>query len=60
MGSLLVVFVLTLTVVTVVVLGIVAAYGTVNFILYAFAYQSRRRCGGTPVLVPSQTHASGD
>ena len=60
MGSLLAVFVLTLTAVTVVVLGIVAAYGTVNFILYAFAYQSRRRSRGTPMLVPSQTHASGD
>ena len=60
MGSLIVVSVLTLTVVTVLVLGIVATYGTVNLILYAFAYQSRRRSGGTPVLVPSQTHASGD
>jgi hypothetical protein len=55
-----VVFVLTLTVVSVVFLGIVAAYGAVNLILYAFAYQSRRRFIGTPVLVPSQTHASGD
>jgi len=60
LGSLLAVFVLTLTAVTVVVLGIVAAYGTVNFILYAFAYESRRRSRGTPMLVPSQTHASGD
>ncbi|HLB89466.1 MAG TPA: hypothetical protein VJK29_17560 [Terriglobales bacterium] len=60
MGSLLVAFVVSLTVFSVVVLGILAAYGAVTGILYAFAHQSRRATSGTRVLVPSQTHAGGD
>ena len=38
-------------------LGILAAYAAVTGILYAFAYGSRRRIAGTPVLVPSQSQA---
>jgi len=60
LGSLLIAFVVSLTIFTVVVLGIIAAYGAVLGILYAFAHQSRRHPGGTRVLVPSQTHAGGD
>jgi hypothetical protein len=42
-----------------VAIGILAAYGTVIAILYAFASQTQK----TPVLVPSQAraaHAGGD
>ncbi len=60
MGSLLVAFVLFFTVLTVVVLGILAAYVAVAGILHAFGYRSRQQSAGTSVLVPSQTHASGD
>jgi len=60
LGALLVAFVISLTVFTVVVLGILAAYAAVTGILYAFAHQSGHRTGGTRVLVPSQTHAGGD
>ena len=52
--------ILFLTVVLAVALGIFAAYGTVVGILQAFVYQSQQRAAGTPILVPSQTHASGD
>jgi uncharacterized membrane protein len=48
-----------LTILSVVAIGIFAAYAVVNGILLAFA-QHRREKRGTPVLVPSQTHASGD
>jgi hypothetical protein len=48
-----------LTTVSVVAFGIFVAYAVVNGILFAFA-QSREQKRGTPVLVPSQTHASGD
>jgi hypothetical protein len=50
--------ILFLTVVAALVLGIVAAYGLVNGILFTFARQSSPRT--SPVLVPSQTPASGD
>ncbi len=60
MGGLLVAFVISFTAITVVVLGILAAYAAVTGILYAFAYGSRRRIAGTPVLVPSQSQAGGD
>ena len=61
MSGLLVAFVISLTVFTVVALGILAAYGAVTGILYAFVHQSRPRLAATRVLlVPSQTHAGGD
>jgi hypothetical protein len=60
LGGLLVAFVISFTAITVVVLGILAAYAAVTGILYAFAYGSRRRIAGTPVLVPSQSQAGGD
>jgi hypothetical protein len=41
-----------------VTLGILAAYGAVTAILYAFAHQTRQSSGVTSVLV--ETHASGD
>ena len=53
-------FVISFTAITVVVVGILAAYAVVTGILYAFAYGSRRRSAGTPVLVPSQSQAGGD
>jgi len=48
-----------LTIVSVVGFGIFAAYAVVNSILFAFA-RSRQQTHRSPVLVPSQTHASGD
>lgn len=55
MGGLLVAFVISFTAVTVVVVGILAAYAAVTGILYAFAYQSRQRLSsGAPVLVQNQ------
>jgi hypothetical protein len=60
LGSLLIVIVMTFTAVTVVGIGIFAAYGAVIGILQAFAYQSRQRSARTLVLVPSQSTASGD
>jgi len=48
--------ILCLTVLLVVALGILTAYTIVNGIVYLFARQSRQHTG-TPVLVPSQTHA---
>jgi hypothetical protein len=48
------------TAVTVVAIGIFAAYGAVIGILQAFAYQSRQRTARTLIFVPSQSAASGD
>ena len=48
-----------LTIISAVALGIFAAYATVNSILLAFA-PSRHQTRSNPILVPSQTHASGD
>jgi hypothetical protein len=58
LGSLLGAFVLFSTVVTAVGLGILAGYGAILAILYAFGRQRSAKVAG--VLVPSQTHASGD
>ena len=55
MSGLLVAFVLSVTVILVLALGILTAYTAVNGILSAFAYQNRSRA--TAVLIPSQTHA---
>ena len=59
LGGLLVAFVMSFTVVTVVVVGILAAYATVTGILHVFNYLSRQHSRRTPVLVPSQSQASG-
>jgi hypothetical protein len=48
-----------LTIISVVAFGIFAAYAAVNSILLAFA-QSRRQSRPTALLVPNQSHASGD
>ena len=48
MGGLLVAFVISFTAITVVVVGILAAYAAVTGILYAFAYGSRRRSAQHP------------
>jgi hypothetical protein len=60
LGGLLVAFVISFTAVTVVVVGILAAYAAVIGILHAFAYVSRQRAAGTRILVPSQSQVSGD
>jgi uncharacterized membrane protein HdeD (DUF308 family) len=62
LGGLLVAFVISFTAVTVVLVGILAAYAAVTGILYAFAYRSRRRATSatSAILVPSQSQASGD
>jgi hypothetical protein len=60
LGALLVAFIIAFTAVTVVLVGILAAYAAVTGILHAFAYSSRQRAPGTTVLVPSQSQASGD
>jgi hypothetical protein len=60
LGGLLIASTLLLTIVTSFVTGIIAAYGAVNGILYAFAYQSRQRVHRIPRLVPSEAHAGGD
>jgi len=52
-------FILFLTVSTATVIGIVAAYGLFNAILYTFAQQSWPR-HVPPVLVAGETHAGGD
>jgi hypothetical protein len=59
LGTLLVAFVISFTAVTVVVVGILAAYAAVTGILHAFAYSSRQRTR-TAILVPSQSQAGGD
>lgn len=60
MGTLLVALIIAFTAVTVIFIGIFAAYVAVTGILYAFAYGSRQRATRTAMLVPSQSHASGD
>jgi len=60
LGTLLVALILSLTAVTVVLIGIGAAYGAVTGILYAFAYGSRQRTTRPTMLVPSQSQAGGD
>jgi hypothetical protein len=60
LGTLLVAFALSFTAITVVVIGILAAYAAVTAILFAFAYHSRQRVSRSTILVPSQSQASGD
>jgi hypothetical protein len=60
LGTLLVALIISFTAVTVVLVGIFAAYAAVTGILHAFAYSSRQRTNRTAMLVPSQSHASGD
>jgi uncharacterized membrane protein HdeD (DUF308 family) len=61
LGGLIVAFVMSFTAITVVLVGILAAYAAVTGILYAFAYRSRQRTNATSaILVPSQSQASGD
>jgi hypothetical protein len=61
LGGLLVAFVISFTAITVVLVGILAAYAAVTGILYAFAYHSRQRTRATStILVPSQSQAGAD
>jgi nitrate reductase NapE component len=63
LGSLLSVFILSFTVVTVLAIGILSAYGCVIGILQTFASQPSQRSDQKPVLAPSQAraaHAGGD
>ena len=57
LGSLSAVLLLSFTVVTVVALGIITAYGLITAILFAFARHSRPVVAPAPALVPSHTHA---
>jgi dolichol kinase len=58
LSGLLSAFILSFTVLLVVVIGILAAYGTVIAILRAFASQTQKTGSGKPVLVPAQTRAA--
>ena len=58
MSSILVALVISLTAISVVAVGIVAAYLSITSILQAFAYRAPK--AARLVLVTSQTHASGD
>jgi hypothetical protein len=60
LGTLLVAVIISLTAVTVILIGICAAYAAVTGILQAFAYGSRLRTIRTTMLVPSQSQAGGD
>jgi hypothetical protein len=60
LATLLVALIISFTAVTVILVGIFAAYAAVNGILYAFAYGSRQRLPRAAMLVPSQSQASGD
>jgi hypothetical protein len=51
---------MTFTAVSVVGVGIFAAYGMVLGILHAFAYRSRQRTARRLILVPSQSPVGGD
>jgi heme A synthase len=55
LSGLFIAFVLCVTVILVLALGILTAYTAVNAILYAFGHQNRSRAA--VVLIPSQTHA---
>ncbi|HZR58159.1 MAG TPA: hypothetical protein VFA74_14890 [Terriglobales bacterium] len=59
MSTLLVVFVMSFTAVSVISLGIMLAYGAVIGLLHAFG-QSHQLTTPKLVLVTSQNHASGD
>jgi hypothetical protein len=58
LGSLLSVGILCFTVVTVLAIGILSAYGSVIGILHTFANQSRQRIDEKPVLAARQAHAA--
>jgi len=58
LGSLLSVGILCFTVMTVLAIGIVSAYGSVIGILHAFASQSQQRADEKPALAPSQARAA--
>jgi hypothetical protein len=63
LGSLFSVGILSFTVVIVLTLGILSAYGFVLGILHAFANQTRQRSNEPAVVAPSQAraaHASGN
>jgi hypothetical protein len=57
---LLIALVISFTAISVIVIGIGAAYAAVTGVLYAFAYRSRQRSSVTAMLVPSQSQAGGD
>jgi hypothetical protein len=52
--------ILLFTVIAVVAFGIFLAYAVVTGILFAFARQTRPAARANSILVPSETHASGD
>ena len=58
LGSLMSVGILCFTVITVLAVGIVSAYGAVIGILHALASQSRQRPTDKPVLTPPRTQAA--
>jgi len=63
LGGLLSVCILCFTVVIVLAIGILTAYGSVIGILHALANQSRHRIDEKPLLAPGQAraaHAGGD
>ncbi len=60
MNSLLMPFVLCFTVIASVAFGVVTAYAAVFGILSSFGRTSEQETRPRLVLVPSQTHASGD
>jgi hypothetical protein len=58
LGSLASVCVLCFTVVTVLAIGILSAYGSVIGILHTFANQSRQRLAEKPILATGQARAA--
>ena len=60
MSALAFLLILILTVSTSLALGIAAAYGTITGILSLLSPARRQTTPLRPILVPSQTHASGD
>ena len=58
LGSLLSVGILCFTVITVLAIGIVSAYGAVIGILHALASQSRPRPTEKPILTPTRAQAA--
>jgi hypothetical protein len=58
LGSLLSVGILCFTVITVLAIGILSAYGSVIGILHAFANQSRQLPEQKPALAPTQARAA--
>jgi cation transporter-like permease len=59
-GPLFSAIILFFTVTTAVAIGILAAYGMITGILFAFAHARKEQTPAMPVLVPSSNHASGD